>query len=326
MILSFAIFDLNLNATTLKKVEFFTAYARFPAVMCANIAECNPDKNRVHHFIILLADAVRLANEVLSVLNQDGQYEYHLYDYLWGAYDAKNFVLHLKNLLKNESHFKGSKSESLEEFKELESVSLKIKKLLKSFIVGSSHILALPYIEGLAAIGVSACDVGRIEGAEGKNALMALCSISRLLDSLIMSDQRSLERKAYTILLIANIVIAFGIGAKLKDVEKTYRLKEDERYRLEVEEKRRRVEEERRRAEEEIRRENVFMMRYGGRTEEARDACKVLGIEVGASDREIQMAFLRQSKATHPDKNPNDPLAAEKFKRVIAAKTILLST
>ena len=42
-----------------------------------------------------------------------------------------------------------------------------------------------------------------------------------------------------------------------------------------------------------------------------KDYYAVLGVESGASDREIQRAYRRLAKANHPDANPGDTAAEE---------------
>ena len=46
----------------------------------------------------------------------------------------------------------------------------------------------------------------------------------------------------------------------------------------------------------------------------ARDYYEVLGVTKGASDDEIKKAFRQQAKKYHPDLNPDDKAAEEKFK------------
>ena len=48
---------------------------------------------------------------------------------------------------------------------------------------------------------------------------------------------------------------------------------------------------------------------------------KILGIEdpENATDVDIRYKFLRLSKVLHPDKNPGDPYAAERFVALKAA-------
>lgn len=56
---------------------------------------------------------------------------------------------------------------------------------------------------------------------------------------------------------------------------------------------------------------------------EKRDYYEVLGISKGASDDEIKKAYRKMAKKYHPDLNPDDPQAAEKFKEVNEANDIL---
>lgn len=50
-----------------------------------------------------------------------------------------------------------------------------------------------------------------------------------------------------------------------------------------------------------------------------KDPYQVLGLSRGASDDEVKKAYRAQCKRWHPDLNPNDPTAEEKFKDVQAA-------
>ena len=54
-----------------------------------------------------------------------------------------------------------------------------------------------------------------------------------------------------------------------------------------------------------------------------RDPYEVLGIVREASEVEIKTAFRRMAALHHPDKNPNDPDAATRFKEANLAHQIL---
>ena len=55
-----------------------------------------------------------------------------------------------------------------------------------------------------------------------------------------------------------------------------------------------------------------------------RDYYVVLGIEKGATEEEIKKAYRRLAVKHHPDKNPDDPQAEEKFKELGEAYDVLV--
>ncbi|MBQ8896000.1 MAG: molecular chaperone DnaJ [Clostridia bacterium] len=56
---------------------------------------------------------------------------------------------------------------------------------------------------------------------------------------------------------------------------------------------------------------------------EKRDCYEILGISKSATEEEIKKAFRRKAKEFHPDANPGDKVAEEKFKEVNEAYSIL---
>ena len=55
-----------------------------------------------------------------------------------------------------------------------------------------------------------------------------------------------------------------------------------------------------------------------------RDYYEVLGIERKASTEELKKAYRRLAVKYHPDKNPGDPTAEEKFKEIGEAYEVLM--
>ena len=54
-----------------------------------------------------------------------------------------------------------------------------------------------------------------------------------------------------------------------------------------------------------------------------KDYYDVLGVQRGASDDDLKKAYRKLAMKYHPDRNSNDPLAAEKFKEASEAYEVL---
>src|SRR5437764_1010180 len=57
---------------------------------------------------------------------------------------------------------------------------------------------------------------------------------------------------------------------------------------------------------------------------EKRDYYEVLGVERGATDEEVKRSYRKLAVKFHPDKNPDDPHAEEKFKELGEASDVLI--
>ena len=55
-----------------------------------------------------------------------------------------------------------------------------------------------------------------------------------------------------------------------------------------------------------------------------RDYYEVLGLQKGASDNDIKKAFRKMAMKYHPDKNPGDKVAEEKFKEMKLMRFFLI--
>ena len=54
-----------------------------------------------------------------------------------------------------------------------------------------------------------------------------------------------------------------------------------------------------------------------------KDYYEVLGVNKGANSKEIKKAYRKLAIKYHPDKNPNDKVAEEKFKEAAEAYDVL---
>ena len=54
-----------------------------------------------------------------------------------------------------------------------------------------------------------------------------------------------------------------------------------------------------------------------------KDFYKVLGVAENASDKDITKAYRKLARELHPDKNPGDTAAEERFKEVSAAYDVV---
>ncbi len=222
-ILSFAVFGLNLNATTAEGFELATAFLRIPAAIGANTV--GKQRGIAPKIVLIASDLIRLSNEILTIVNKRGKFDFHIYDYCWGAYDVYNLIVHVKSLF-------GDKANGVEKIE-----SKEIKKF--ESVIRSLHQVILPLVEGMSAILKSYPDDPKlkIQNFQAfRNRCGAICSLSRLLDNLIVSEPKSAEFYTCIILLVVNIVVAYGIDSKIKPVEAEARRQEEAEARRLLEE------------------------------------------------------------------------------------------
>jgi DnaJ-class molecular chaperone len=56
---------------------------------------------------------------------------------------------------------------------------------------------------------------------------------------------------------------------------------------------------------------------------EYKDYYKILGLDKAASDKEVKKAFRKLARQYHPDMNPDDPKAEDRFKEINEAYEVL---
>lgn len=175
----------------LNDVESIVALLRIPTIAVKN--NLDPEANKkYHHFLNLSVDILRLANEVLSIINKNGELEFHKYDYLWAVYDTASLISHLADLF-NKSEDTNQNPENIK----------KLEGFLKAF-----HTKLIPIIEGLTAFLASFKEGNTAEDVDFRLKCKALNSAIRLFDNIIISKDKSTEQILYATALVISIVFS----------------------------------------------------------------------------------------------------------------------
>ncbi len=187
----------------LNNVESIVALLRIPTLAIKN--KLSPESSKkYHHILNLSVDVLRLSSEVLSIINKNGELEFHKYDYIWAAYDGVRFVTHLVDLFNKPEDI----TQNSEDIKKLEG-------FLKTF-----HTGLIPFIEGLTALFASLKDRATIEDADFRLKCKSLNSAFRLFDNIIISKDKSPEQILYGVALGLSIIMS------IKDLYGTNKIKE----------------------------------------------------------------------------------------------------
>ena len=178
--------EVNLN-----NVESIVALLRVPTIVIKNNLDSKSSK-KYHHILNLTVDVLRLANEVLSIINKNGESEFHKYDYLWAVYDTASLISHIADLF--------DKSEDIiQNPKDIQ----KLEGLLRDF-----HTKMIPIIEGLTAFFASLKEGNTIEDVDFRLKCKALNSAIRLFDNIIISKNNSTEQILYAASLVISIIFS----------------------------------------------------------------------------------------------------------------------
>ena len=219
----------------LNNVESIVALLRVPTIAIKNNLDPKSSK-KYHNILNLSVDAFRLANEVLSIINKNGELEFHKYDYLWAAYDTASLISHLTDMFNKPE----DKIQNPKDIKKLEG-------FLRDF-----HIKLIPIIEGLTAFLASLKEGNRIEDVDFRLKCKTLNSAIRLFDNIIISKNKGSEQILYAAALVTSIIFSIKDLYEISKIKDTYFKEEVARVQAEEARQKKVLEEEkiRRQAEE----------------------------------------------------------------------------
>ena len=198
------------SAMSLNDAEIATTILKIPALILKNNIN---QQSEYRHIAIISVDVLRLANEILSIINKNDEIEFHKYDYCWMMHDAASLIMHIRDVAYEPEDGLGFD----------ENVNA-LKGILKT-----AHTKLLPLIEGVTGLLAATSDnTIKIEDAYFRLQCKSFNSMARLLDSIVTSNYKSRAQILYGMALLIAIVIAIKDICEMHSLVRT---EEDNRRR-----------------------------------------------------------------------------------------------
>lgn len=195
------------SAVNLNDVETASAFLRIPAVVMKNSSSTTSSRHK-QHILNITVDLLRLVNETLSIINKNGEYEFHKYDYCWAVYDLASLITHIKDVFVTTNDLAPNSDDNL---------TIEETTMLKG-ILETAHAQLFPLIEGFTA-WLATTGGNTIEDAHLRLQCKSFNSMTRLLDNIVGSKHKSTQQLLYGIVLILNIIITIKDFRDLNVIE-----------------------------------------------------------------------------------------------------------
>lgn len=194
-----------------------TSILRIPALILKNNIR---RESKYRHLAIISVDVLRLANEVLEIINKDTEIEVKKYDCCWMMHDVASLIMHIKDIAYAPE----------DELQNSDEVNIP-KGSLKT-----AHTKILPLIEGVTALlAATSGNTIKIEDAFFRLQCKSFNSMARLLDNIVTSKYKSRTQILYGIVLLVTIVITiqdiYTMHSQIKTEEDNRRREQEERER-----------------------------------------------------------------------------------------------